>query len=100
VQFEHRIGAYIVALAAIFVWWSAVRTRAIGLVRTSAWTVLIITFLQIALGIATLLNQAPILLSALHQLTALALLSASLWHAFELRRSQPTLSSPASVNTG
>jgi len=39
---------------------------------------------QIALGVATLLNQAPILLSALHQLTALALLSAALWQAFEV----------------
>ena len=85
-QFDHRIGAYIVALAAIVVWSSAMRTRAIGLVRTSAWTVLIVTLTQIALGIVTLLNQAPILLSALHQLTALAFLSAALWHAFEAGR--------------
>jgi len=83
-QFDHRIGAYIVALAAIFVWWSAVRARATGLVRISGWAVPIVTFTQIALGIATLLNQAPILLSALHQLTALALLSAALWNAFEV----------------
>jgi heme a synthase len=86
-QFDHRIGAYIVALAAIFLWGSATRARVTGLARTSAWAILIVTFVQIALGIATLLNQAPILLSALHQLTALALLSAALWHAFEMGRS-------------
>jgi len=86
-QFDHRIGAYIVALAAIFVWWSAMRAKVSGAGRTSAWTILIITLTQIALGIATLLNQAPILLSALHQLTALALLSAALWHAFKMRQS-------------
>jgi len=84
-QFDHRIGAYIVALAAMFVWWSALLEKVTGLARTSAWAILIITFVQIALGIATLLNQAPILLSALHQLTALALLSAAVWHAFEVR---------------
>ncbi len=85
-QFDHRIGAYIVALAAIFLWWSAMRAKVTGLARTSAYAILIVTFVQIALGIATLLNQAPIPLSALHQLTALALLSAALWHAFECRR--------------
>jgi heme A synthase len=69
------------------VWWSAMRARVRDLVRTSAWIILIITFMQMALGIATLLNQAPILLSALHQLTALALLSAALWHAFKMRQS-------------
>jgi heme a synthase len=85
-QFDHRIGAYIVALSAIAVWWSAMRSRLTGPARTSAYAILIITFTQIALGIITLLNQAPILLSALHQLTALALLSAALWHAFERSR--------------
>jgi cytochrome c oxidase assembly protein subunit 15 len=84
-QFDHRVGAYIVALAAMFVWLSALRAKVAGAARTSAWLTLIIIFVQIALGIATLLNQAPILLSALHQFTALALLSAALWHAFEVR---------------
>jgi cytochrome c oxidase assembly protein subunit 15 len=83
-QFDRRIGAYVVAIAAIFVWWSAIHARVTGLARASAWAILIITLVQIALGIETLLNEAPILLSALHQLTALALLSAALWHAFEL----------------
>jgi cytochrome c oxidase assembly protein subunit 15 len=85
-QFDHRLGAYVVALAAIVVWWSAMRTRPTGAARTSAYAILTITLMQIALGIATLLNQAPILLSALHQLTALALLSVAVWHAFEVRR--------------
>ena len=86
-QFDHRIGAYIVALSAIGMWWSAMRAKAAGPARTSAYAILIITFAQIPLGIATLLDQAPLLLSALHQLTALALLSAALWHAFEMLRS-------------
>jgi cytochrome c oxidase assembly protein subunit 15 len=84
-QFDHRIGAYIVAALALVVWWNAARLRMKGAARVSAYAILLITTAQIALGIETLLNQAPILLSALHQLTALSLLSAALWHAFELR---------------
>jgi len=86
-QFDHRIGAYIVAIAAIVVLVSAMRGRLTGPALTSAYAILIVTFAQIALGIVTLLNQAPILLSALHQTTALLLLSATLWNAFEVRRS-------------
>lgn len=38
-----------------------------------------------------LLSQAPIPLSALHQTTALLLLSAALWHAFELTSHRATV---------
>jgi cytochrome c oxidase assembly protein subunit 15 len=85
-QFDHRIGAYIVAFSAIVVWWSAMHARVTGAARTSAYAILMLTLVQVALGITALLNQAPVLLSALHQLTALALLSAALWHAFEVHR--------------
>ncbi len=37
-------------------------------------------------GITTLLLQAPEGLAAAHQVTAALLLSAAVWHAFELRR--------------
>jgi cytochrome c oxidase assembly protein subunit 15 len=83
-QFDHRIGAYIVAIAAIVVFVSAMRARLTGPALTSAYAILIVTFAQIALGIITLLSQAPIPLSALHQTTALLLLSAAMWHAFEV----------------
>lgn len=81
-QFDHRIGAYIVALSAIAIWFYARRS---GLARRSANAVLHITLLQIVLGIATLLLQAPVVLSALHQLTAALLFGAAVWHAFEMR---------------
>ena len=84
-QFDHRLGGYIVALSAIGIWWVGMRAKLSGLARASAYAVLFVTFAQIALGIATLLNQAPLTLSALHQTTALALLSAALWHAFARR---------------
>ena len=84
-QFDHRIGAYVIALTACIVWWNGSRHQSSAAVRVSAHAILFLVLFQIALGIVTLLNQAPLPLSALHQLTALALLSAALWHAFELR---------------
>ena len=80
-QFDHRIGAYVIAALAVWLW---VRARSAGeRIRRSADLVLAIVAAQIALGIATLLNQAPVALAALHQATAVALLCAALWHAFE-----------------
>jgi cytochrome c oxidase assembly protein subunit 15 len=84
VQFDHRLGAYIVAIAAVFVFVNTIRARFTGPWLASACAILIVTLVQIALGIVTLLNQAPVLLAALHQATALLLLSAALWHAFEI----------------
>jgi len=83
-QFDHRLGAYIVAIAAVFAFVTAIRARLSEAALASAYAILIVTVAQIALGIVTLLNQAPILLSALHQTTALALLSVAIWHTFEI----------------
>jgi len=44
-----------------------------------------ITAVQIGLGIATLLLVVPEDLAATHQVTAALLLSAAVWHVFELR---------------
>jgi cytochrome c oxidase assembly protein subunit 15 len=83
-QFDHRLGAYLITAGAVWLW---IRSRGNReSVRASANTVLAVTALQVVLGIATLLNQAPVALAALHQATAVALLSAALWHAFDLSR--------------
>ena len=87
-QFDHRIGAYIIASFAIAFWWSAMRAKLTGAARASVYPVLIVTAAQFTLGVLTLINQAPLFLSALHQAAAVALLSAALWCAFELRRAQ------------
>jgi cytochrome c oxidase assembly protein subunit 15 len=83
-QFDHRIGAYIIAVAAVFVGNGAQRTT--GWARFSGLRVLNITLLQLVLGITTLLLQAPEYLAALHQLVAALLLCTAVWHVFELRR--------------
>lgn len=82
-QFDHRIGAYIVAAFAAFIYVRGIKLS--GYAKTSAKTVAIITTVQIGLGITTLLLQAPEGLAAAHQVTAACLLCAGVWHAFELK---------------
>ncbi len=82
VQFDHRLGAYIVAIAAIMIWWSGRGSKSIAHSRN---TVIAVTAFQIVLGIATLLAQAPLALAALHQITAAALFCAAIWQAWDLK---------------
>jgi cytochrome c oxidase assembly protein subunit 15 len=56
-----------------------------------------IVLAQIVLGIATLLNQAPLALAALHQAGAVALLAAGLWNVFELSRAAADYAAAASA---
>jgi len=84
-QFDHRLGAYIVALAVFALWWIERAAKLDGFSRRSGNALLHITLFQIVLGIVTLLLQAPEFLAALHQLTAALLLCTAVWHAFELR---------------
>jgi cytochrome c oxidase assembly protein subunit 15 len=84
-QFDHRMVAYLVAMSAFALWLRGKRAKLTGFARTSGDLVLGVTGLQIILGILTLLHQVPEALAAAHQLTAVALLASSLWHAYELR---------------
>lgn len=81
VQFMHRIGAYLVALSVFILWW-----RGRGQVRH---VLLALTAGQVVLGVITLLHQAPLLLSALHQTVAAALFATAVWYAYDIRHSMP-----------
>jgi heme a synthase len=82
-QFDHRIGAYVVALGVFGLWWQERRLKLVGYARRSSNALLHITLFQIFLGIVTLLLQAPEALAAAHQLTAALLLCTAVWHVFE-----------------
>ncbi|MBV9043901.1 MAG: COX15/CtaA family protein [Alphaproteobacteria bacterium] len=84
-QFDHRIGAYIVVATALTLWWRE-RGKLTGYAGRSGNALLHITLFQVALGIATLLLQAPEFLAAAHQLVAALLLCTAVWHIFELRQ--------------
>lgn len=84
IQFQHRMVAYIVAIAAVVLWWKGgqvgLRRRA-DLVRHH---LLGFVGLQIVIGIVTLLYVAPVALSALHQAMAIVLFATALFYAFTL----------------
>jgi len=79
VQFVHRIGAYLVTLAAIALIVQSLRADP-GPARISALVLAAAVAVQVALGIATLLAQVPIGLALWHQMAALAVLAAGLYH--------------------
>jgi heme a synthase len=85
-QFNHRMVAYGVAAFAWF-FWSWLRTAQVSaMARWAADTVLVVTLVQVALGVFTLLWQVPVALAALHQVVAALLFAAALWLTFELNK--------------
>src|ERR1700753_2181701 len=78
-QFDHRIGAYIVFIAAITMTGLVHRARLGKHAIDAATLVGSLVVFQVGLGIATLLWQAPLGLSALLQLAAALLFCASVW---------------------
>lgn len=85
VQFDHRLGAYAVLIAALTI---AFRVRAAppdAHALRAAGLIAGLTIFQVVLGIVTLLVQAPLALAAAHQLSAALLFCAAIWNAYEQR---------------
>ena len=102
VQFTHRMMAYVVWTAAVLHAVDAVRTTRGGTATTGALVLAGAITLQVALGIVTLLLHTPILVSLLHQATAIFVLAIAVIHAERIAlrptaaavSAQPVLSSP------
>jgi heme a synthase len=88
VQFNHRMLAYALCLAAVLHLLDVWRSRSNRAAMNGALLVASAVFLQAALGITTLLYLAPISLSLLHQGMAIILLTAAVWHAQRLSGTQ------------
>jgi len=87
VQFDHRVLAWLLALAVPVFWWRTVRSADVPVAaRRGAHLLLGLLIVQLALGIATLLLVVPIPLAAAHQAGALAVFAAALNAAHALRR--------------
>ena len=84
IQFNHRIGAYVLA-AAILAYAVAMR-RAHPLARNRAILLSALVLAQIVVGILTLVAVVPISLALMHQAMALILLFVLVWNAATLRR--------------
>jgi cytochrome c oxidase assembly protein subunit 15 len=78
VQFDHRLGAWLLALLMPWFWVKARREALAPRARFAINLLLAILALQIALGIATLLLVVPISLAAVHQGGAVLLITAAL----------------------
>jgi cytochrome c oxidase assembly protein subunit 15 len=90
VQFDHRMVAYALWLMAVLHATDVVRTVRGGAALTGALALAGAVTLQAALGIATLVHQAPLALALLHQATAIVVLAIAVVHAERLeRRSAP-----------
>ena len=79
IQFDHRIGAYVLVAAALV--HAVVMRRAPPPARARALLILALVVAQTALGIATLLHVVPIGLALAHQGLAMVLLFALVWNA-------------------
>lgn len=85
VQFDHRLGAWLLAFLVPWFCWKIKLANVSAQVRLAALWLLLALFLQIALGIATLLLAVPVDLGTAHQGGAMVVLGVLLWLNHELR---------------
>ncbi len=87
VQFDHRIGAYVILAGVTAYGVAAFRatvlpeTVKIGLLALAG-----LVWLQAMLGVATLMTAAPLWLSIVHQTLAVIVLGAATWSLWRIRR--------------
>ncbi|MFC7050417.1 COX15/CtaA family protein [Emcibacter nanhaiensis] len=81
VQFDHRIGAYIITIMSAWLVWKNRLYRPLASLLLAA-----AVLVQVTLGILTLVHVVPIPLAALHQAGAIVLLSAGLYFLHRLKQ--------------
>jgi len=85
VQFDHRLGGWILAAVVPLAWWKVLRADAPPRARILAHATLAALALQVSLGIATLLAVVPLHLAAAHQAGAVLLFGLALALAHAMR---------------
>jgi cytochrome c oxidase assembly protein subunit 15 len=91
VQFNHRIGAYVLLVGGTVYAVQAWRWRLAEGLGAAAFAVAAALWLQALLGIATLMNATPLWLGALHQAGAALVLGVATVNLWLVRRSQARL---------
>ena len=85
IQFNHRIGAYglalLIGLHVFFVWRGAMPA-----VRQRLASLTVLVVVQMVLGIVTLVYVVPFIAALAHQGVALIMLAVAVWHTARLRR--------------
>jgi cytochrome c oxidase assembly protein subunit 15 len=86
VQFDHRLIAWVLAIAVPILWWLVRTTRGLPpRAHAGSYWLLALLAVQIALGIATLVQAVPLPLAAAHQAGAVLVFAAALNLAHALR---------------
>jgi len=86
VQFDHRVGAWLLALLVPVLWWKLRRAPQVPARAEKGGNLLLATLaFQIGLGIATLVNVVPLSLAALHQAGAVVVFAFAMSVAHALR---------------
>jgi len=86
VQFNHRVLAITTLVSVVLYWISARRSVLPTRLRFGIHALLVVTIVQVALGITTLLLHVPIHLAATHQGVAMLLFTVALYLCHGLRR--------------
>jgi cytochrome c oxidase assembly protein subunit 15 len=84
VHFQHRTVGYVVAVMVMWLYAEVRRAGADGALKIAGIHAVVLTALQIALGVLTVVSQVALPLAALHQICALGLFGAVLWWAYAL----------------
>jgi cytochrome c oxidase assembly protein subunit 15 len=84
VHFQHRSVGYVVALFVVALYVALRRAGPDRPLRIAGIHAVILTALQVALGVFTVVSMVALPLAALHQVCALALFCAALWWAYAL----------------
>ena len=85
VQFNHRLLAYVLAIAVLWHLWSLMRQAEITRVHLSGFALALGVLAQVALGIWTLIAHVPLALGLAHQAGAVAVFGLAVWHLYSLR---------------
>ena len=96
VQFDHRMVAYALWIAATLHLVDVIRARRGGAVLNGALALACAVTLQAGIGIVTLLHQAPLPLALLHQIMGIVVLTIAVIHAERLspRRAAAVAAAP------
>ena len=80
VQFNHRLGAYVLAVLVSIQAFRVITTADDEVVRRSGLALLLAVVAQIGFGIWTLLAVVPLSLGLVHQAGAMVVLAVAVWH--------------------
>jgi cytochrome c oxidase assembly protein subunit 15 len=100
VQFDHRMLAYVIWIAALIHAFNTVRSVKERTVVAGAVALAVAVTLQAALGIATLLMVVPLPLALLHQAMAMVVLTVATVHAASVIAGPSAARNPESIFAG